>query len=201
MFGFLLLIGVMFICLIVGVVIAVVWYFSSGKGNRPNLAAVLAIPFGCAAIPVVGVVLLVVAANLLQKSDEALANEVFGRPTSLTGDRLLFDDFGMGRDREIYMRAEMTDAERENLLSIADAVESDFPLAAFASLGARKGFTWWVSTDPGDRNYCASARIRNAHGFNGWTEFRFAECLEAGTEFPQSSNKGYVYVVASRRND
>ncbi len=200
MFAF-LLIPVMFICLIVGVVIAVVWYFGSGKGNRPNLAVVLAIPFGCVTIPVVGVVLLTVTANLLQKSDDALAEEVFGRPTTLTDDRMLFDDFGRGQDREVYMRAEMTDAEREDLLSIADAVESDFPLASFVSRGARKGFTWWVSTDPGDINYCASARIRDAHGFNGWTEFRFAECLQAGTEFPQSSNKGDVYVVASRRND
>ena len=200
MFAF-LLIPVMFICLIVGVVIAVVWYFGSGKGNRPNHAVVLAIPFGCVTIPVVGVVLLTVTANLLQKSDDALAEEVFGRPTTLTDDRMLFDDFGRGQDREVYMRAEMTDAEREDLLSIADAVESDFPLASFVSRGARKGFTWWVSTDPGDINYCASARIRDAHGFNGWTEFRFAECLEAGTEFPQSSNKGDVYVVASRRND
>lgn len=200
MFAF-FLVPLLFLCLIGGVGLAVVWYFSRGKGNRPSLAALLAIPLGCVTIPVVGVVLLVVAGNMLQKSDEALAEEVFGRSTSLTDGRMLFDDFGSGRGREIYMRAEMTDAEREELLLIGNAVESDFSLAAFASRGARKDLMWWVSTDPEDINYCASARIRDAHGFNGWTEFRFAECLEAGTVFPQSSNKGAVYVVASHRTD
>ncbi|GAA0635101.1 hypothetical protein GCM10009101_02020 [Brevundimonas lenta] len=194
----------MFICLIVGVVIAAIWYFSRGKGNRPNLLAVLAVPVGCIAMPIVGVVLvgglLFVVGTLVQKSDEALAEEVFGHPTTLTGDRMLFDDFGRGRDREIYMRAEMTAAEREELLSIAGAVESEYALISFAARGDRKGFTWWVSTAPGDINYCESARITDAHGFNGWTEFRIAECRDAGVASPLSSN-GYVYVVASGRRD
>ncbi len=200
MFG-LFLLPLLLLCLAGGVVFAAVWYFSRGKENRPNLAKVLAIPVGCVAIPIMSLVLLALVGNLLQKSDEALAEEVFGHATPLTEDRMLFDDFGSGRNREIYMRAEMTDAERKTLLSIANAVESDFTLAAFEARGASKGFMWWVSTDPKDINYCKSARIRNAHGFNGWEEFRFAECLEAGTEFPQSSNKGEVYLVASYRRN
>lgn len=139
--------------------------------------------------------------NLLQKSDEALAEEIFGAPTTLTDDRTLFDDFGRGENREIYMRAEMTDAERRRLLSIPDAVESDLTLTQFQARGGSKGFSWWFRTRPGDSDYCASARIRDAHGYNNWVEFRFAECLESETEFPQSEDKRDVYVIASNRQD
>ncbi len=200
MFG-LFLFPLLLLCLLGGVVLAGVRYLSRGKENRPSLAEFFAIPVGCAAIPIVGLVLLAIVGNLLQKSDEALAEEVFGYPTTLTDDRTLFDDFGSGRNREIYMRADMTEAERKRLLSIPTAVESEFTLAHFEARGAGKGFSWWVETHPEDWNYCESARIRDAHGYNGWVEFRFAECLEAGTKFPQSSNKGKVYVIASDRRD
>jgi hypothetical protein len=188
--------GLLLFCLLGGAVLALVWYLSRGKENRPHLGKVFTIPFGCAAIPILGLILLGTIGNLLQKSDEALAEEVFGYPTTLTADRTLFDDFSSGRTREIYMRAEMSDAERKKLLSIPNAVESEWALKDFEARGASKGFIWWVETDPADQNYCASARIRDAHGFNGWEEFRFAECLATGTQSPQSLN---VYVIASYR--
>lgn len=187
------------LCFVVGVGSAVIWYYGSKEEKRPRLAKVVALPLGCVALPVAGVVLLAFAGNLLQKSDEALAEEILGYPTTLTDDRMLFDDFGRGASREIYMRAEMTEAERNRLLSIPNAVPSEWTLVQFEARGAVKGFMWWVQTAPGSFNYCASARIRDAHGYNGWQEFRFAECLNAGTEFPQSLNKGYIYVIASGR--
>lgn len=197
----LFLFPLLLLCLLGSVVVAIIWYFRGGRENRPKLAKLFAIPAGCVAIPLLSLLLLAMVGNLLQKSDEALAEEVFGHPTTLTDDRMLFDDFGSGRSREIYMRVEMTEAERKRLLSIPNAVESDFTLADFEARGAGKGFSWWVRTDPEDWNYCASARIRDAPGHNGWEEFRFAECLEAGTKFPQSSNKGKIHVIASYRRD
>jgi len=41
--------------------------------------------------------------------------------------------------------------------------------------------------------------VLDAHGFNGWTEFRVAECTDAGTKFPAPANAGIFYVVASGR--
>jgi hypothetical protein len=197
----LLLFALLLLCLLGGAVLALVWYVRRSKENRPNLGRAVAIPFGCAALPIVGLILLGLTGNLFQKSDEALAEELFGYSTTLTRDRMLFDDFGSGRSREIYMRAEMSDAERKKLLSIPNAVESELALEDFEARGASKGFMWWVKNDPEDRNYCASALIRDAHGFNGWQEFHWAECLDAGTNFPQSSNAGQVYVIASDRTD
>lgn len=55
MFG-LFLFPLLVLCLLVGVVLGVVWYFSRGKENRPNPAKLFAIPFGCAAMPIVGLI-------------------------------------------------------------------------------------------------------------------------------------------------
>ena len=177
------------------------WFLASRKGQRPNIAAAIAIPFGCVAIPVVGFLMFAVIGNLIQSSDTELYEEAFGYRPTITEDRMLFDDFGGGRDREIFMRAEPTDAERNRLLSIPNAVESDFTLDQFIARGASHGFTWWLSGSDMYREFCKSARIVDAHGFRGWVEFRVAECLDAGTEFPASANKGNVYVIASGRTD
>ncbi|HYE27905.1 MAG TPA: hypothetical protein VEA61_06710 [Allosphingosinicella sp.] len=175
------------------------WFLASRKGRRPNIAAVIAIPFGCVAIPVAGFVMLAVIDNLFQSSDTELYEEVFGYRPTITEDRMLFDDFGSGRNREIFMRAEPTETERNRLFAIPDAVESDFTLNDFVARGASRGFSWWLSGDGMSGGFCKSARILDAHGFRGWVEFRIAECLDAGTEFPASADKGKVYVIASGR--
>ena len=177
------------------------WFLGSRKGRRPGLAAIVAIPFGCVAIPVVGIVMLAIIGNLIQSSDTELYEEVFGYRPTIAEDRMLFDDFGGGRSREIFMRAEPTDAERKRLFSIPDAVESDFTLEDFAARGASHGFAWWLSGSDMFGGSCKSARILDAHGYRGWVEFRIAECLEAGAGFPASAGEGKVYVIASGRTD
>ena len=176
------------------------WFLASRKGQRP-IAAAIAIPFGCVSIPVVGFVILAVVSNLLQSSDTELYEEAFGYRPTITEDRMLFDDFGSGGSREIFMRADPTEAERNRLLSIPNAVESEFELDQFIARGAAHGFTWWLSSSDMYGGFCKSARILDAHGFRGWREFRVAECLDAGTEFPASANKGNVFVIASGRTD
>ena len=178
-----------------------VWFLASRKDRRPGIAAVIAIPFGCVAIPVVGFVMLAVIGNLMQSSDTELYEEVFGYRPTITEDRMLFDDFGSGRDREIFMRAEPTDEERNRLFSIPNAVESDLTLDQFIARGESHGFGWWPSGNDKLGGYCKSARILDAHGFRGWVEFRVAECLESGTEFSSLAAKGKVYVIASGRTD
>ena len=182
-----------------GVIFAVVWYFARGKDRRPKIVAVLGIPLGCAALPIAGVAVLATIGNLAQKSDAELYEEAHGYKPSITEDRMMFDDFGSDETREIFMRAEPDEAERRKLLSIPNLVESELSLDLFVARGAQHGFSWWISSNPLDSSYCKSARIVDAHGYRGWIEFSLATCLDAGNEFPASTNAGEVFVVASRR--
>jgi hypothetical protein len=175
------------------------WFLGSRKGRRPKVAAAIAVPFGCVAIPIVGLVLVAVIGNLIQSSDTELYEEVFGYRPTIAEDRMLFDDFGSGRNREIFMRAEPTDSERSRMFAIPNAVQSDFALDHFAARGESHGFSWWLAGSGMSGGFCRSARILDAHGFRGWVEFRIAECLDAGTGFPGSEGKGKVYVIASGR--
>lgn len=184
---------------VAGTAAGLAWFLGSRKGQRPKLAAVIAIPFGCVALPVAVLVMLAVIGNLMQSSDTELYEEALGYRPTITEERMLFNDFGSGRGRRIFMRAEPTDAERARLFAVPDAVESDFTLDDFISRGELLGFSWWLSGSETSGDYCRSARIIDAHGFRGWVEFRLAECLESGTEF--SSGKGKVYMIASGRTD
>ena len=188
-----------------GLAVAVLWYLlRAHAGKRPNVPAAVAVgvaaPLGCAALPIIALVLLGAVSSLFQKSDTQLYEEVFGHEPALGEDRMLFNDFGNGTDRHIFMRAEPTSAEREKMLATTPPLRaSEFTLNEFVALGARHGFTWWISTDPQRNEHCKSARIREAHGFRGWREFRVAECLDGGTDFPADMNTRYVYVVATGR--
>ncbi|HYD36031.1 MAG TPA: hypothetical protein VEA60_00340, partial [Allosphingosinicella sp.] len=184
---------------VLGSAAGLAWFISGRKDRRPRLAAILAIPFGCVALPFVAFVLLAIVSNLLQSSDTELYEEVFGYRPTIAEDRMLFDDFGSGRSREIFMRAEPDAAERNRLFAIPGAVLSDFTLDDFIARGDSHGFSWWLSRDDMAGGFCKSARILHAHGFRGWVEFRVAECVDAGTEFPASANQGKVYVIASGR--
>lgn len=184
----------------VGLIVAVLWYLLRARaGKRPRVPVAVAIPFGCAVLPIVALALLAAAGPLFQKSDTRLYEEVFGHEPALGEDRMLFDDFGNGADRQIFMRAEPTGAEREKMLAAPPLRASKLTLDEFAALGARHGFMWWISTDPRSDARCKSARIREAPGFRGWREFRVAECLDTGTGFPSGTSTRHVYVFASGR--
>jgi len=187
--------------LLVATASGLLWFFAAPKDRRPKITTVVAVPIGCAGMLIIGLPLLAAFGSLFTKSDTHLYEEIFGYRPTLTEDRMLFDDFGSRSDREIFMRAEPTDAERKKLLAIPGSVESNFTLGQFIARGAQRGFTWWMSANSLDDGYCKSARILDAHGFRGWIEFRIAECLDAGAEFPASTNVGKVYVIASHRTE
>jgi hypothetical protein len=188
----------------VGLAVGPLWYLLRAlAGKRPKVPVAVAVavvaPFGCAALPIITLALLAAVSPLFQKSDTQLYEEVFGHEPAIGENRMLFNDFGNGTDRHIFMRAQPTGAEREKMLATAPLRASEFTLNEFAAVGVRHGFTWWISTDPQRNERCKSARIREAHGFRGWREFRVAECLNAGTDFPANVNTGHVYVVAAGR--
>ncbi|MDQ3280257.1 MAG: hypothetical protein M3Q69_02465 [Acidobacteriota bacterium] len=183
-----------------GFALAVLWYLRrSLAGKRPKVPLAIAVgvvtPFGCAALPVLTLMFLAAIAPLFQKSDTQLYEEVFGHAPPFGEDRMLFNDFGSGTDRHIFMRAEPTPAQRDQMLASAPLRASQFTLDEFAALGTQQGFMWWLSTDPLRGEHCKSVRIREGHGFRGWREFRVAECLDSHTDMYMR----YVYVMAAGR--
>jgi hypothetical protein len=187
-----------------GLAAAVVWYLLRAvAGTRPKapvaVAVAVAAPFGCAALPFLAFALLAAVSPLFEKSDTQLYEEIFGHESTLGEARMLCNDFGSGTDRHIFMRAEPTTEERQKMLATPPLRASEFTLNEFEALGTRHGFTWWISTDPKSLDHCKSVRIREAHGFRGWREFRVAECLEGGADFPADTNTCYVYIAASGR--
>ena len=187
-----------------GLGLAVLWYLlRAGGGKRPKAplaaAVVVAVPFGCAALPGIALTLAAVVGSLIQKSDSQLYKEVFGQAPVVGEDRMLFNDSGSGAHREIFMCAEPTGAERDKMLALIPLRPSPWTLDRFVALGTARGFSWWISSDPRRTDRCQSARIREAHGFRGWREFRVAECLDGGTDVPPEMHIRYVFVMASGR--
>ena len=196
----LLLVPLMAALFVIGVAIALVWFFASPKQKRPNLIVVTAVPFVCAAAPVLGLIAMVSLASVFQKSDLQLYQEIFGSGTTVPEQSMLFDDFGRGRSREIYMRIYPDGAESEFLINLPGSTASEITLQQFVSQGDQHGFTWWISSDPNHPDYCASARILEADGYRGWRELRIAECLDAGHDSRTSSDLGEIYVIARHRS-
>ena len=185
-----------------GVLFVTISHFSRSEHRHRNAAIAASLPLGCAALPIVTMILLAMLGTSLQESDADLYEEMFGYRPGISEDRMLSDDFGSGMSREIYMRIEPTTAERQRLLRIPGLTRSPMSIDQFAARGTQNGFSWWISTDIGRRHwfdYCRSARIYEAHGFRGWVEFRIAECTDDGSDFPRPAGTGMIYIVASRR--
>lgn len=169
------------------------------KTNRtlPRISALVAAPFGCAVMPIFALITLSLIGSHFQKSDTQLYEQVFGYRPSITNDRLLFDNFGSGSDREIFFRVEPTASERRAILATPGLTASDFTLHQFVARGEQRGFMWWISDDPANPDFCKRARIHDVIGFRGWHELRIAECLEGGDRFTAATQPRYVYVVAA----
>lgn len=194
--GLLILVAALFV---VGTLGGLTWYFASPKQVRPKIIAVAAIPFGCASIPLVGFVALALLAPVFQKSDLALYQEIFGAGTTVAEQSMLFDDFGRGKSREIYMRIYPDGVEREYLLNLPGLRPSQTTLNQFESRGEQHGFTWWITSDPDHPKHCPSAQLLEADGFRGWKELRIAECIDLVSDGSTSRNRGEIYVIAWHR--
>lgn len=185
---------------VIGVGVGLVWFFA-GRNRGPGRAILaVAMPFGFAALPVVGIVAVLLAAAAFQKNDLELYQEVFATGTTVPMESMLFDEFGRGRSREIYMRIYPDDAERTFLESLPGLKASGMTLDEFVGRGEQHGFMWWISTAPNAFGRCSSPRILEADGLNGWREFRLADC-DPSHESPRSGGGGPIYVIARGRVD
>lgn len=197
----LLLVPLMAALFVIGAATGLLWFFVGPKQKRPNLIVVVAVPFVCAAAPVLGLIAVSLLVSAFQKSDLQLYQEIFGTGTTVPEQSMLFDEFGRGRSREIYMRIYPDGAESEFLRNLPGSTASEITLEQFVSRGDAHGFTWWISSNPDRPGYCASARILEADGFRRWRELRIAECLDAGQDSLTTSDLGEIYVIARYRSE
>lgn len=182
--------------LFIGAAVAFSKFIIGPKGTGPRMITIAAISIGLAAAPIVTYLAPVVFASWFQKSDLELYQEIFDSGTTVPPERIIFDEFGHGPSREIYMRIYPDAAEREALASLPGLKPSSSTLDEFIARGNQHGFMWWLSSDPNFGDYCQSARIREADGFRGWRQLRVAECY--GEDGVRDSK---VYVIAWHRAD
>lgn len=155
-----------------------------GKLRSPRSAlAAVALPFGCATLPVLALALLSLAASLFAPDDGALHAELFGAGPVPARDRMLFDAFGDGPTREVLLRLDPTPAERARIMALPGFAHATMTADSFAMRGIRHGLDgWWMRpTTPGITRRapgtdCPSPAIYEADGFNGWRQFRIALC-------------------------
>ena len=154
-------IGVAFLSLVAGVI----W-----RPKRPaQWLGLVALPFGCAALPVLALMLLVGLNALLQKSDAALCEEVWGFIPDMREDQMLSDDFGMWSNRWIYMRMEPSARDRQRLIDVTRP--SSVTSIQYDVMGEGRQFSWW-NTD------CAAPILREADGYRDWRMLVVLDCPE-----------------------
>jgi hypothetical protein len=151
--------------LVVAIVVAVVW-----RPKRPTQwLALTAMPFGCAALPIVGLMLLVGISALFQKSDASLFEEVWGFVPDMREDQMLSDDFGIWSNRWIYMRMEPSPHDRQRVINVTRP--STVTPLQFDFTGDGRGLEWWDT-------HCAEPTLREADGYRDWRMLVVLDCPE-----------------------
>ena len=187
--------------LIVGLVSAIIYGVIYRKSLRRKWPMLVALPFGCMAAPIVGLLFLVGISALLQESDRALYEEIFGHQTTMAEDDLLTDDFGwLHNDREIYMRAEVSPQHRKQILAIPKLKASDLTRDHVMIAASEHQFLWWIETDGRMAyNQCPNAKVHEAPGFNEWNMLLITECYgQSDDGFMPSDRTPFIYIIAKR---
>lgn len=161
---FIPMLGLIFVGMVaVAIVIAIVW-----RPKRPlQRLGLAALPFGCAALPVVALMLLAGLNAVLQKSDASLFREVWGFTPDMREDQMLSDDFGFWSDRWIYMRMEPSPRDRQRLIDVTRP--SNLTVAQFAGYGTNRQFLWWHTA-------CGAPVVREAPGYRDWSTLVVLDC-------------------------
>lgn len=169
---FIPLLGLIFVgMVVVALLIAVI-----RRPRQPwQWASLFALPFGCAALPVLALMLLAGASALLQEDDASLFREVWGFAPDMREDQMLSDDFGGASDRWIYMRMEPSAHDRQRILAAAPR-RSDVTAEQFQHHEQTHGFIWWDTQ-------CAAPDIRDGAGYRGWRQLTVYDCPEAHRMF------------------
>jgi hypothetical protein len=185
---------------LVGMTIAAVLLRLSKLRSPRTALAAAALPFGCAALPVLALAVLSLAASAFAPDDRVLHAELLGPGPIPDADRMLFDAFGKGPKREVLLRLDATSTERARLMALPGLVRAPMTPVAFANRGKRHRLdSWWmrpVAAGTGARSPftdCLAPTIYAADGYNGWHELRLAFCAA------DSGNTSTVFVAARGR--
>lgn len=193
-----LLVGLIAGALVIGLIASAILAIIYRKSLAQKWPILVALPFGCMAAPVIALIALASISWLLQKSDRALYEEIFGQSTTISEDRLLTDDFGWWGDREIYMRAEVSPPERKRILAMPGLKPSDLTLDQVILAASQHQFSWWIEPyGLSEYNMCPAARIYEAPGFNDWSDFIVAECtMPPNHTYMQLGGTDFIYIIA-----
>ncbi len=172
-----------------------------GRVRSPlTVAGALALPFGCAVLPLFALALASVAVPAFASGETALYHELLGEEPPREGGLVLLDDSGTGPRRLILARIDAPAPERARLLRTAGLSPSTMPAARFEDEGLRRGLrAWWMAAyAPGTPRPllgrpCLAPRILAADGFQGWARFRIAACA------PSPDGAGTVFIAAHGR--
>jgi hypothetical protein len=85
---------------VVVIIISLLVLFSNDLGWLKKVAAAVAIPFGCAAIPIVGLMGLIAINAIFQSTDKELYEEIFGYEPTISEDRMLSNASGWRKNRK-----------------------------------------------------------------------------------------------------
>jgi hypothetical protein len=188
------------ILLIVGASAIAALCFKRNRTPR-RIIALLAAPFGCAALPVAVLAGMSVIATQSAQSDPEAWAELFGFPATQNESTYLFDAFGSNSDRALYMRIELTEQTWQRIQRIPKLAPSPTSQTAFVAQGVARGFTWWLespdSPQAGFGETCETMRIWAADGYRGWGQFRIGECLGGHSQFA-APKKRRLFVIATR---
>lgn len=170
---------------LVGMTISAVLLRLGRLRSRRSALAAAALPFICAALPVLALALLSLAASAFAPDDRVLYAELLGPGPVPERDRMLFDAFGQGPRREVLLRLDATPAERARFMALPGLAPSAMTPAAFANRGTSHGLgSWWMNPvqagAPGGNPFtdCLAPTIYAADGYNGWRELRLALCAD-----------------------
>ncbi len=204
--GFLYPLFFLFILLIqafiLGFIVASIIAFFSKGGFKKNWRKFMLIPFGCT-----GVVILITAVIALfswlliepQDADQNRYQEIFGYSSTITNDRMLSNHQGTGQDRLIYMRAEVSETERDEILSIMGLQSSSKTVNDIVTSGKEEGFSWWLRGTTASET-CINGTVKDISNYNRWSSIVILYCPqdEKHTHY-KVGRTDYIYIIARGR--
>jgi hypothetical protein len=198
MMVWILLFGALFWALVFGLIISALIAIAYRKSLRQKWLILITVPLGCVATPLALFALVAGYSALMHQSDQEIFQEIFGYKPSITDDHMISDDFGSYKNREIYLRAEVTKAELQKIMVKIKFERSSLTLAQANASADQRNFSWWNETDEFDKfSGCYNAKIYEAKGYNQWNELVLIDCTIF--DYPYADNRpDYIYVVAGR---
>lgn len=183
----------------IGVAVLVIILMASGRiKSWHGRAAAVAAPFGCAMLPLLGLILLAGLSDLFARQDTEYYADIFGPSPTAADDRLLIDELYSGERHDVWLRAEMTDNGLRHMLALPGLQSDADAVVMVRTSGRTRGLSGWWIGEFGDP--CPGAKGYSARSTGDWESVMMVICPRGQDHvFGQLGPTDMVYVVASRR--